>query len=196
MAPTIWGVWFLVKNPCVWFFKTVHRRLQRLYLSALMAESYPLLTQIWCEASTLQSLKGNAIKYTRPLASPTITHFCTSSSGGFILRSLYLRPWAEVLLRHLCWDLMTMGERTGNLEDTFRHSDLVFRSFPFLALPTCAVSHFRVHSCQSFVLGSLDSETTPLCADPPLVNPRGKMEQEESAFSLVLDLVSIIAVSN
>ena len=95
---------------------------------------------------------------------------------------LHLWPWAEVLFRHLCWDVHMRAEgKGGNLEDSFHHSDSVSSTFPLLALlplfPNLDSIKLLDKSCW-------ETFKRDLCQ---CAVPWGKMEKEGSIFSLVVD---------
>lgn len=68
-------------------------------------ESCPPRTRVgarWMHCSLWREMQS---RMQTPLAGHT-PHIYIPSPGTFIPKSLYLRPWAEVFFRQLCWDLL------------------------------------------------------------------------------------------
>lgn len=129
---------------CVFFFRPDQRPLQRLVRKAAL--STPAGVSRPCTAvcgGWRRQGPGQSCFLATIISSP----------GAFIPRSLYLRPWPEVLFRRL-WGDLTCSRRRKNPQVTFLHSDSVPSTFSLLALPPSPPIDPRVHrTAKAFCLG-------------------------------------------
>lgn len=70
---------YKTNKACVWSFRPNHIQLQKLYLAELMGANPPSLPKTWCTVSALQSLKGVAVKGSRPTDWPCFYQYLHSS---------------------------------------------------------------------------------------------------------------------
>lgn len=82
----------------MWFFRCGHRQKERLCLSGLTGEgALPTADSMHSQGSAVPERScSHGLRHLSSLSSYS-SHFYIPSSGAFIPRSLYWRPWAEVL---------------------------------------------------------------------------------------------------
>lgn len=99
--------------------------------------------QTWGTATVLhcvQSVRGVQSRIQGPLAGLS-SHICIPGPGTSFL-GLYLRPWAVIFCRCLCWGLL-LGTGGRKLEGIF--NQVWLSTFPLLAFPLCCPPNPKGH---------------------------------------------------
>lgn len=141
--------------------------MQSLSLMVSMRESYPPHSDL-VNSQWFAIFEGSCRLGLKPPWSVMVMlfpHF-HSNSIAFIPSSLYLRPWAQVLLVSLPRPPRVGGKEEGmgeTLEDNFLHTDSVLSPTPSLS-PTSAF----IKLPEPFVWGSQQWEDSHICADLPV----------------------------